>query len=114
MSLLFLTISIINLQAKHPVRNAAKNPIKSGSQSIETAGSLAIFSRDKKASPKMGTMTIKKEKLATFSFLSPNKIPVAMVVPERESPGSIAIVWAIPMMNASKYEMSSLGRGFAK
>ena len=48
------------------------------------------FIMSRKASPKIGTNTIKKENLATFSLLFPSRIPVAMVEPERDKPGNTA------------------------
>lgn len=48
-----------------------------------------------------------------LSFLFPSKSPVAMVVPERESPGKTAIACDNPMMNASRYDIDSFWRGFA-
>ena len=56
----------------------------------------------RRASPRMGMMTMRKEKRATSSRLSPRMMPVAMVVPERERPGRMATAWAQPMMKASR------------
>ena len=38
----------------------------------------------------MGMITMRNEKRATRSRLSPSRMPVAMVVPERDRPGSTA------------------------
>lgn len=47
-------------------------------------------SKERNASPSMGMRTIRNENCATCSFLLPSNKPVAMVVPERDSPGSTA------------------------
>ena len=86
----------INAKAEMPVSSAAKSPP----------------TRLKKASPSTGTKTIKKENLAIFSLLLPKRIPVAIVEPERESPGNTAHACANPIIKASRKEMScfTLGR----
>ena len=61
----------------------------------------------------MGINTIKKENLATASFLFPNNIPVAIVEPERDKPGNTAHACANPITNASRYEIFSFTRGLA-
>ena len=45
---------------------------------------------------------MRKENCATDSFLFPRIRPVAMVVPERERPGSTAIACPKPIINASR------------
>ena len=66
---------------------------------------LSLASR--RASPRMGGMTMRKENCASFSFLLPSNRPVAMVLPERESPGRTAAAWAIPITKACQREMLS-------
>ena len=61
----------------------------------------------------MGGMTIRNENCASDSFLLPSSSPVAMVLPERDSPGITAQAWAIPMMKASFQEIFSFWRGLA-
>ncbi len=98
------TIFIMNLHAKHPDINAAKNPNIIGyipNISI-SEGSFNIFIKSKKASPNIGIITIKKENCATFSFLFPNNNPVEIVVPERDNPGNTATACDNPMINACR------------
>src|SRR5574344_1975923 len=118
-SLPFLTIDIIHLQAAQPARNAAINPIESTPNDVSSlnAAVFAVLKRSiisNKASPKIGGITIRKENCASFSFLLPRRRPVAMVVPERESPGKTATACEIPMIKACQIEMFSFSRGFAK
>ena len=46
-------------------------------------------------------------------FSLPSNRPVAIVEPERERPGIVAAACAIPMMKASRYEISLFWRGLA-
>ena len=98
-----------------PEINAAKKPtINDKVGTSETIFSpFNAFSISRRASPKMGGMTIRKENFARFSFLLPNNNPVAMVLPDRESPGNTAQACAKPIMNASRVLMESLIRGLA-
>ena len=103
------TMLIIHLQAMHPLTNAATKPTTRGNVSMPANASspLAAFKTSSNASPSMGGMTIRNENWARFSFLLPSSKPVAMVEPERESPGSTAAAWARPMMKASFIEICS-------
>ena len=109
---------IIHLQARHPVMNAARNPNIMAETGREVTASVVpasmIFSTSRNASPKMGISTIRKENLATASFLLPNSSPVAMVLPEREIPGNTATACANPMTKASHQPIFSFWRGLAK
>ena len=52
--------------------------------------------------PRIGASTIRKENWATLSLRLPRISPVAIVVPERDRPGSVATACARPMMKASR------------
>ena len=73
----------------------------------------AISFTSRRASPRMGGMTIRKENCASFSLLLPRRRPVAMVLPERERPGNTARAWAMPMTKACQGEIWSRWRGLA-
>ena len=100
---------IIHLQAMHPLTKAATKPTMRGSVSISPNASspLTALSTSRSASPRMGGMTMRNENCASFSFLLPSKMPVAIVEPERERPGSTAAACAKPMMKASFIEIFS-------
>ncbi len=49
------------------------------------------------AAPKMIGVDNKNENLAAPSLVTPINNPVVIVIPERETPGTIASVWDIPM-----------------
>ena len=101
MSLPRLTMPIINLQAKQPTPKADMKPQRSGSESIEER-LISPPTTSKSISPRIGASTIRNENCATADFLLPSRIPVAMVVPERESPGIDATACDRPMMKASR------------
>ena len=98
MSLPFFTISSIHLQAIHPTTNDATKPtIIASSPALSAPATLtasvagsSIFFMSSSPSPRIGIITMKNENLATSSFLSPNRIPVAIVDPERLRPGKTA------------------------
>lgn len=50
--------------------------------------------------PKMSGMTIKNENLAALDLSTLSSTAVAIVAPDLEIPGSIAIPWAKPMITA--------------
>ena len=106
---------IIHLQAMQPNTKAARKPTTSGTVSMLpiTFSPLAIFSVSSRASPKMGGITMRNENWASDSFLLPSSRPVAMVDPERDTPGSTATACARPMIKASFIEMCSFLRGLA-
>ncbi len=90
----------MNLQARHPVMNDARNPAMSGPAAIPAVISpLVAWSR---VSPRIGASTIRNENCATAAFLLPSSRPVAMVEPDRESPGMAAHACASPMIRASR------------
>ena len=64
----------------------------------EAARSPPTMSR--KASPSMGTSTIRNENSATLLRDAPLRSPDDMVVPERESPGITATAWPRPITSA--------------
>ena len=81
----------IHRQAKYPDINAEKKPTKSAEiEMLFVADVKSPPIRLKKPSPKIGTITIRKENFATLSLLLPKMIPVAMVDPDLDSPGSTA------------------------
>jgi hypothetical protein len=88
--LLFLTNEIISLQAKSPVKKAARKP---------TDNSPTLIVDNKKSSliisfaifPKIKGTTIRKENLAAFDLSIPNNTEVAIVAPDLDMPGKIAI-----------------------
>ena len=86
----FLTIEIIQVQAKTPATKAAIKPpdntgIEREPKSLPPSKmSLAIF-------PKINGTTIKKEKRAAFSLSIPNKTAVEIVAPDLDIPGNMAI-----------------------
>jgi hypothetical protein len=91
-SFAFFTRLIITLHANNPETNADTKPRISEVMLMPDAAAVnspEISSR--KASPSTGTSTIKNENFAISSFLTPSIIPVEIVAPERESPGSTAI-----------------------
>ena len=100
MSLPRLTISIMNLQARHPVTNEAANPAASVPVAMPAVRSPLAASSS--VSPRIGASTIRNENCATAAFLLPSNSPVAMVVPERDSPGMAAQACARPMIRASR------------
>ena len=83
MSLPRFTTSIMNLQARHPVTNAARNPAASGTVAMPAVRSPLMASSS--VSPRIGASTIRNENCATAAFLLPSSRPVAMVEPDRES-----------------------------
>ena len=110
----FFTSSIIHLQAAHPTRKAAMNPTVRGIKPMlwdvnASPEPEIIFRQSRKASPRMGIITMKNENWASWSRRSPSKIPVAMVEPERLRPGRTAIAWAHPMIKASIQVISRPG-----
>ena len=114
-SLPFFTMFIIHLHATHPDRNAATKPMARGSASTlpNAASPFAALMASSNASPRIGGMTMRNENCASFSFLLPSRSPVAMVLPERDSPGITAAACASPMMKASFMLIFSFCRGFA-
>ena len=87
----FFTRFNIQLQAIYPEIKAARKPTTSANIEIPLSeGKKPPYIMSRKASPKIGTNTIKKENLATLSLLFPSRIPVAMVEPERDKPGNTA------------------------
>ena len=94
----------MNLHAKQPDMKAPRNPINKGVNPMppSNAGSLMMSMTLRNVSPKIGIKTIRKENCAMLSFLFPRMRPVAMVVPERESPGNTARACPNPMMKASR------------
>ena len=52
--------------------------------------------------PKIIGIEIKNENFAIDCFSFPNRIPVDIVEPERDIPGSAAKPWTIPIITASK------------
>ena len=120
MRLLFLTIDIIHLQAIHPLTKAAKNPDIIADKGSASAAPFAVrYSCDGakmclksiRASPRIGGITIRNENCASFCFELPRSSPVAIVEPERDSPGRTATVCAMPMMKACSVEMFSRSFG---
>ena len=106
---------IIHLQAMHPEMNAARKPTMRGRVEMlpKTSSPFIIFITSSNASPRMGGITMRNENCASDSFLLPSSRPVAMVLPERDSPGMTAHACAMPMMRASFHEMFCLMRGLA-
>ena len=94
----------MNLQARQPDKKAPRNPINKGVNPMppSNAGSLMMSMIFKNVSPKIGIKTMRNENCAMLSFLFPSMRPVAMVVPERESPGKTATACPKPMMKASR------------
>ena len=80
----------MSLHANNPVKNAAIKPTDNSPILIEDVikssltMSLAIF-------PNINGTTIKKENLAALERSTPNKTDVAIVAPDLEIPGRIAI-----------------------
>ena len=106
-SLHFLTMDIIHLQAKQPDTNAARKPITiaDAERDVEAPCSARYSAlgemkclTSSNASPKMGGITIRKENWASFSFLLPNSKPVAIVLPLLLKPGNTATACAIPII----------------
>ena len=87
-------------QARHPVMNEARNPATSGPVATLAVSSPPAASSS--VSPRIGARTMRNENWATAVFLLPSSSPVAMVEPERESPGMAAHACASPMMKASR------------
>ena len=83
-----LTILIINLHATNPAMNAETKPAIIFEMSTELILLVPIASR--KLTPKIGTIIIKNENLATSSLFTPSNSPVDIVEPERDNPGSTA------------------------
>ena len=94
--MLDLTIPIIHLQANSPVKKAVKKPRVSGPKLIASEKifpskrSLATF-------PKIKGTTIRNENFAEDVLSNPKITDVAIVAPDLEIPGKIAIAWAIPI-----------------
>ena len=110
----FLTKFSIQLHARKPEIKAAKKPTVSDNIEIPLSPCVKLpFIKSRKAYPKIGTSTIRKENLATFSLLFPKRIPVAIVDPERDNPGNTAQAWAIPITKASRKEIVVFARGRA-
>ena len=89
MSLPRFTMPIMNLQARAPDRKAATKPATRGSVPMLIAA-MSPERISRSILPKITGITIRNEKLATEPFSLPRSSPVAMVVPERERPGSVA------------------------
>ena len=98
------TMLIINLHAKQPVTNAAINPTiaETIGKSLPNVPVDIISIVSSSASPKIGIITIMKENCAISDFFTPQSRPVEIVLPERDKPGSTAIDWAMPIINASR------------
>ena len=96
-----MTISIMNLQARHPTTKAATKPAASGAEPIACAPRLP-FINSRKVSPRIGASTIRKENCATVCLRLPSSSPVAIVDPERDRPGSAATACATPIRKASR------------
>ena len=94
--MLDFTIPIIHLHANNPVKKAAKKPRVSGPKLI---ASEKIFPsiRSFATFPKIKGTTIKNENFADDVLSNPKITDVAIVAPDLEIPGKIAIAWAIPI-----------------
>ena len=101
----------MNLQAAHPTKNEERNPATRGR--VSTLPPKSPFMRSSRALPRIGGSTMRNENCAISSFRFPSSRPVAIVVPERDSPGMVAAACAKPMMKASRYDISCLLRGLA-
>lgn len=87
-----------------PTINAVANPaaytlleISDDASSLEKPELITSFA----TFPRINGTTIKKEKRAACSRSIPKITDVPIVDPEREIPGRIATIWAIPIMIAS-------------
>ncbi len=102
-SFAFLTMATIALQANRPARKAETNPTTRQiglSPPPSSAWPVAAFRMSRACSPMIGIRTIRKENCAMTSRFTPQRRPVAMVVPERDSPGATAKAWPIPTTKA--------------
>lgn len=85
------TNAIIILHANNPDTKADKNPIIKGRIAIpEEALDILPPINSKKASPRIGTRTIRNENCVTSSFFIPHSKPVEIVAPLRDKPGTTA------------------------
>lgn len=91
---------IIHVQAANPERKAAIKPTDRGTIPIELIEDDAS-DKSNIFAPIIGANTIRKENFAISPFLFPNSKPVAIVEPERETPGNTAKAWAIPIIRES-------------
>ena len=92
-------MAIITLQAKKPARKAATKPstrARAPTLPPKTSLPIATFSRSSDCSPMMGMRTIRKENCAITSRFTPERRPVAMVLPLRDTPGTTAKACATP------------------
>ena len=100
-----------------PTMKAAIKPtaiaVKPTGDSASPGAAPSTFTRSRSAWPRMGITTMKNENWATRSRLSPSRIPVAIVEPDRLRPGRTATAWAIPIINASDHVMSRPSRRVA-
>ena len=94
--MLDFTIPIIHLHANNPVKKAATKPRVNGPKFI---ASEKIFPsiRSFATFPKIKGTTIKNENFADDVLSNPKITDVAIVAPDLEIPGKIAIAWAIPI-----------------
>ena len=101
-------MAIITLQANRPETKAAAKPRMRASGATpapKASWPVATFSRSSDCSPMMGMRTIRKENWAIDSRLTPERRPVAMVLPLREMPGATANACATPTIAAWQKEM---------
>ena len=91
-SLAFFTMAIIALHENRPATKAPMKPIANGMnpRPAADAGSPKLLRIPNACSPMIGTRTIRNENCAMFSRFTPQRSPVAMVVPDLESPGATA------------------------
>ena len=90
------------MHANNPVKKAAKKPRVSGPKFI---ASEKIFpsTRSFPTFPNIKGTTIKNENFAEDVLSSPKITDVAIVAPDLEIPGKIAIAWAIPIRKLCEY-----------
>ena len=88
----------MSVQARHPVINAARNPITK----YDIEGIFVIKSPDNRSLailPNINGTTIRNENLADCARDTPRSNAVDIVAPDLEIPGRIAIAWLTPIIN---------------
>src|SRR5688572_4375895 len=79
---------------------------------IQRDGSMAsrtMYPDSRRPAPNVIGMDKRNEKRTAAVLWRPRKSPVVMVIPERETPGMIAIPWATPIRIAEDHEIDSTG-----
>ena len=85
-------------RAKKPIKTVTKKPVRY--TMVSELVKLDRASASRRPAPSIAGMEIRKENLSAVLTGRPNNKVAAIVDPEREIPGVIAIAWATPIKKA--------------